>query len=268
MRLGEMKNLSAKKLNQDMQQRVGWNFGDLSRITVAQASAMLENVDSKLAAFKKSGKLYESEKSNAYNGLTLAKQVLETFISEAADNPYAVGMAQAMKSTGDKPPLKKSTIKKAHKIAKSVKNEGVFEDEVGEAETLMAAQDMVDSIQSMVKNVGEMINEKLPPLTDSIRRSGGAEAAATFNDQTNSALNALMDAVRTARESMASAVGTLSGEAPTPMGADTDMDVDLAEPESEPDLDVGGDDEFEMDDFEASDAAQGGDEPLGRSKRA
>lgn len=35
-------------------------------------------------------------------------------------NPYAVGMASAMKSTGDKPPLKKSTIKKGHKIAKAV----------------------------------------------------------------------------------------------------------------------------------------------------
>ena len=39
---------------------------------------------------------------------------------EAVDNPYAVGMAQAMKSTGDKPPLKKSTITKAHDIAKSI----------------------------------------------------------------------------------------------------------------------------------------------------
>ena len=41
-------------------------------------------------------------------------------LDEKAVNPYAVGMAQAMKSTGDKPPLKKSTIKKAHKIAKAV----------------------------------------------------------------------------------------------------------------------------------------------------
>ena len=37
-----------------------------------------------------------------------------------AKSPYAVGMAQAMKSTGDKPPLEKSTIKKAHDIAKSI----------------------------------------------------------------------------------------------------------------------------------------------------
>ena len=40
--------------------------------------------------------------------------------AKKANSPYAVGMAQAMKSTGDKPPLEKSTIKKAHDIAKSI----------------------------------------------------------------------------------------------------------------------------------------------------
>jgi len=44
----------------------------------------------------------------------------ETEIEERTLNPYAVGMAAAMKATGDKPPLKKSTITKAHKIAKKV----------------------------------------------------------------------------------------------------------------------------------------------------
>lgn len=47
----------------------------------------------------------------------LAKKYLE---EKSKVNPYAVGMAQAMKSTGDKPPLKKSTITKAHSIAKKV----------------------------------------------------------------------------------------------------------------------------------------------------
>jgi hypothetical protein len=37
-----------------------------------------------------------------------------------AGNPYAIGMSQAMKSTGDEPPLKKSTINKAHKIARAI----------------------------------------------------------------------------------------------------------------------------------------------------
>ena len=33
---------------------------------------------------------------------------------------YATGTKSAMRSTGDKPPLEKSTIKKAHKIAKAM----------------------------------------------------------------------------------------------------------------------------------------------------
>lgn len=51
-------------------------------------------------------------------------------LEEKAANPYAIGMAAAMKATGDEPPLKKSTITKAHKIAKGIeKNEEVELDE-------------------------------------------------------------------------------------------------------------------------------------------
>src|SRR5210317_1530777 len=50
-------------------------------------------------------------------------QMLKALQKESVDNPYAVGMAQAMKSTGDKPPLKKSTITKAHDIAKSIEKD-------------------------------------------------------------------------------------------------------------------------------------------------
>jgi len=48
------------------------------------------------------------------------KTKINVGIREADKNPYAIGMAQAMKSTGDKPPLKKSTINKAHKIARAI----------------------------------------------------------------------------------------------------------------------------------------------------
>ena len=43
--------------------------------------------------------------------------------NEAVDNPYAVGMAAAMKAKNDQPPLKKSTITKAHDIAKSIEKD-------------------------------------------------------------------------------------------------------------------------------------------------
>ena len=47
----------------------------------------------------------------------------KTAMSEAKrkKNKYAIGMAAAMKATGDKPPLEKSTITKAHEIARAVK---------------------------------------------------------------------------------------------------------------------------------------------------
>ncbi len=49
-----------------------------------------------------------------------------TNMKEAAKktrSPYAIGMSQAMKQTGDKPPLKKSTITKAHDIARGIESD-------------------------------------------------------------------------------------------------------------------------------------------------
>lgn len=58
------------------------------------------------------------------------ESVIVTELGEKVANPYAIGMAAAMKKTGDKPPLKKSTIVKGHEIAKSImKNEAM--DKVG-----------------------------------------------------------------------------------------------------------------------------------------
>ncbi len=64
--------------------------------------------------------------------VTMSKDAAGTFagkgkgLAEKVTEPYAVGMAQAMKSTGDKPPLEKKTIRLAHKIAKGIeKNEAI-----------------------------------------------------------------------------------------------------------------------------------------------
>src|SRR6056300_1554536 len=67
-------------------------------------------------------------------------QMLKALQKEAVDNPYAVGMAQAMKKTGDKPPLKKSTITKAHDINKSIEKDQKEEVEEAKVDELTAAQ--------------------------------------------------------------------------------------------------------------------------------
>lgn len=73
--------------------------------------------------------------SGTASALTLTPEALtesKETVDEKVDDPYAIGMAQAMKSTGDKPPLKKSTITKAHEIAKAVAKEETNEDSLSD----------------------------------------------------------------------------------------------------------------------------------------
>lgn len=62
--------------------------------------------------------MYSLDEDDIYESLLSEFTMLE---ESKAKNPYAIGMAAAKKEAGDEPPLKKSTIKKAHKIAKSIK---------------------------------------------------------------------------------------------------------------------------------------------------
>ena len=100
-------------------------------------------------------------------------------IKEAVREPYAVGMAQAMKATGDKPPLEKSTIKKAHDIAKAIKKDEVNEthmsttadmnqskkDAKGEKEIVDPEPKLKqESIQDAIANVWKMSAEELEKI--------------------------------------------------------------------------------------------------------
>jgi hypothetical protein len=62
-------------------------------------------------------------------------------------------MAQAMKSTGDTPPLEKSTIKKAHKIAKAIKKEEKDHE-------VSMAQSQLSSVEKDVKALKKKLGKK------------------------------------------------------------------------------------------------------------
>jgi hypothetical protein len=108
-----------------------------------------------------------------------AKDLEKSMKTEAVDNAYAVGMSQAMKSTGDKPPLEKSTIKKAHDIAKAIKKDEVNEthmsttadmnqskkDAKGEKEIVDPEPKLKqESIQDAIANVWKMSAEELEKI--------------------------------------------------------------------------------------------------------
>lgn len=60
-------------------------------------------------------------------------------LKEIVSNPYAIGIAAAKKKTGDKPPLKKSTIVKGHEIAKAIQKEDVDDESAEMAKTQLRA---------------------------------------------------------------------------------------------------------------------------------
>ena len=70
-------------------------------------------------AGKPIGQMTGAEKKAFFNKV----DKMHTAKNEQAKNPYAIGMAAAMKAKNDQPPLKKSTITKAHDIAKSIEKD-------------------------------------------------------------------------------------------------------------------------------------------------
>ena len=81
----------------------------------------------------------------------------ESFVPEAANEPYAIGMAAAMKATGDTPPLKKSTITKAHDIAKKVKEEELT---AGQKKLPLALQKAIDKKEKSEDIDADEMNKK------------------------------------------------------------------------------------------------------------
>jgi hypothetical protein len=143
------------------------------------------------------------------------------------------------------------------------------EGEIEQAEAVLAAKDFVDRLQKMLEDVGRIINEDLPPLSDVVRDQMGQEQADSYTAAAQGALQGIQDALTSGRAEMDSAARILAGEeAAMPsmdMGMDADIDMDV-----DADMDLGADAELDLDagdDFEMDDAEIGGELELGREER-
>ena len=139
----------------------------------------------------------------------------------------------------------------------------LVEGELETAEAVLAAKDMVDSVQDMITDASKMLNEELPPLLDTIRDQVGTAQADQFKNTVTSALQGLMDALNGARDALDNGARSLAGEqieAPMDMAA---APVTPGMPGQMPPADMGS----EEDAFAAADVAAGGDEELGRKRR-
>jgi len=87
----------------------------------------------------------------------------------------------------------------------------VENEEVEKSQVVLAAQDMVDTIQKMLEDIGQMQVKELPALVDSIESEIGANESQTYNDQVSSQLDTLSGALKAAFAALKSARDSITG---------------------------------------------------------
>lgn len=130
-----------------------------------------------------------------------------------------------------------------------------------QAQTLLAAKALSDDLQTMAEKVAKMSVEDLMPLVDTMKEQFGPEAAEGYNSAMKQSLELLLKTTTDAKDASDNAILQLQGgEVPTVATDIEKADVEIEAPElpdAEPDDGLG-----------ATDAAAGPtDEPLGRKKK-
>ena len=216
---------SAKKMNRVMESRFGFSI-DYSKLTLEKASRLNRSVAENINKIRSTYGTHKTETNPKYMELLMVREALGRWIAE-------------------------------HRQL----NEG----EMGKSEAILAAKDMVDSIQDMLEKVSKMQVEQMPALIDTIRDQIGNEQADAFKNSVGQLLAGMLDSMTQAREQADGAARQLAGEQmapggmamPAPAGAPMPGGPEMA-PAS--DLD-------QADEFGASDAAAGGPDAMGREQR-
>jgi hypothetical protein len=225
MNLKELAPQKTKRLNKVMESRFGFAI-DYSNLTYAKAQRLNYALAENLDKIRRSYGIHTAERNPKYMEMLMVREGLNAWLDQ---------------------------------------NTPLMEGELETAEAVLAAKDMVDSVQDMITDASKMLNEELPPLLDTIRDQVGTAQADSYKSTVTSALQGLMDALNGARDALDSGARVLAGEQPDQgmamggAGAMPGPDLEAMPPEGS---DLDGDDGFG-----ATDAAAGGEEELGRERR-
>jgi hypothetical protein len=131
----------------------------------------------------------------------------------------------------------------------------VENEEVEKSQVILAAQEMVDSIQKMVEEVSDMLVKELPAVVDGVNSEVGTNEGQQFNDAVTQALTSLQAALTGSKTGIQGALNIVTGQGGG-FGAEPGMDDmggdmggDMAAPDMGGDAELGGE--------------MGSEEPLG-----
>lgn len=141
------------------------------------------------------------------------------------------------------------------------------EGEIQQASAIVTAKTMVDRVGRWIEELSGMENDTLLQLGDSIRDEMGQEKAKSFISTVAPAIQTALENLKTARETLASGVRTLTGEeqAAGMLGAEAEQEETPAEPDAMNTAPGAG--EEAADEFTAAEPAAGGVEAAGREQR-
>ena len=228
MKLSEMNTKpTAKKLNKVVESRFGYAL-DFDKLTFKKAYKIASGLTESINKIKRTHGAEAVEQNPAYMEMMMVRESIHSWMTENHTKYIA-------------------------------------ESEMAKSEAILAAKDMVDSVQDMLEKISKMQSEQMPALLDTIRDQIGADKAETFKQQMTPLLGELMTQLTSARETADGASRGLAGEqVAQPMGmgmggAAPMPGADAGMPPMAP--------EEPADEFAATDAAAGGAEELGRELR-
>ena len=238
----------------------------VDRFTAKQAHHMLGKVRAVLSEQRQQTSRHNSHQNPAYIKLVMLEQMLATKLEELAPPPAQQPTTQTTTpATAQKPAatnidpnkLKAAQDKLSRGQTLTADEQGIIntaaaaqqkmqetrlrramrtlkESEVQQAQVVLAAQDLVDSLQGMIEDATEMQYKELPALVGSIRDQVGQDQANQFNTDATAALSGLVQSLQTAKQQMDQALGVVTGQAPAmPAG---DLGAAPAVPGAAPDM--------------------------------
>jgi hypothetical protein len=143
-------------------------------------------------------------------------------------------------------------------------------EEVQKSQVVLAAQDMVDSVQKMLEQVSDLMVKELPALVDSVQSEIGVDESQEFSQQVSDALGGLTSALTQAKTTLQGALNTITGQGGDAAAFDGEGELggdDMGMGDEMPDMggdDMGGDEMPDMGEEEPESAPVGN---LGRGKR-
>ena len=225
MNLKELAPQTTKRLNKVMESRFGFSI-DYDNLTYAKAQRLSYAISENLSKIRKSYGIHTAEKNPKYMEMLMVQEGLNSWLNQ---------------------------------------QEPLMEGELETAEAVLAAKDMVDSVQDMITDASKMLNEELPPLLDVIRDQVGTAQADAYKNTVTGALQGLMDSLNSTRDALDNGARSLAGEqVAQPM--DMTGSAALGGAAELPAPEVNDFDSEDDDGFAATDAAAGDDE-LGRERR-